>query len=76
MLNFWNAGYRGEKLTQLNKCRLLWLQVTMVADITNGQGQHILRAFLDGIRTIVPPKWWRWPKQGQPPPSWYCGVRP
>jgi len=63
MLNFWNAGYWGEALTQLNKC-CLWLQVTTVADITNGQGQHILNTYLEGIHTIIWPKWWHWPKQG------------
>jgi len=69
ILNFWNAGYQGETLTQLNKCHL-WLQVTMVMDITDGQGQHILKTSLEGICTIIWPKWWHWPKQGQPHGSW------
>jgi len=63
MLNFWKAGYPGEALTQLNKC-CLWLQVTAVADITNGQGKHILNISMEGIRTIIRPKRWHWPKQG------------
>jgi len=70
MLNFWNASYWGETLTQLNKC-CLWLQVTTVVDITNGQGQYILETSLEGIHMIIQPKQWCWPKQGQPPSSWW-----
>jgi len=64
MLNFWNAGYQEESLIWLNKCRV-WLQVTMVADIIDGQGTHILNTSLEGIWTIVWPKWWRWPTQAR-----------
>jgi len=65
MLNFWNVGYWGEALLWLNKCHI-WLQVTMAADITDGQEQHILNTSLEGMRTIAQPNWWHWPKQGQP----------
>jgi len=56
MLNFWNIGYWGEALLWLNKCHI-WLQVSMVVDITDGQGQHILNTSLEGICTIAQPKW-------------------
>jgi len=70
MLNFWNAGYWEESLIWLNKCHV-WLQVTTVVDIIDGQGKHILNTSLEGIHTIIWQKWWSWPMQGKPPGSWW-----
>jgi len=51
---FWNKGYRGQQLVDLNQCHL-WLQVTMVADITDGHGMHLLTIILAGNKAHLSP---------------------
>ena len=52
MLMFWQHGYKGTQLALLNKCRL-WLKVTTLADITDGQGRELLTPMLIGSNEIV-----------------------
>jgi len=47
---FWNQGYQGQKLMDLNHCRL-WLQVTSLANIVDGHGNHMLPSILLGKST-------------------------
>jgi len=68
MLEFWRHGYKGEQLVHLNQCRL-WLQVTTLTDITNGNGTAILAPILTGTNDSVRPNRVKWPVQGKPPPS-------
>jgi len=63
MLKFWQHGYKGNQLEALNKCQL-WLQVTTLADITDGQGTELLIPMLTGSNEIALPTWWQWPQQG------------
>jgi len=60
-----STGYKGTQLALLNKCRL-WLKVTTLADITDGQGRELLTLMLLGVPKIEVPKRWHWPQQGRP----------
>jgi len=66
MLKFWQHSYKGSQLEALNKC-WLWLQVTTLADITDGQGRELLIPMLTGSNEIALPTRWQWLQQGQPP---------
>jgi len=65
MLMFWQHSYKGTQLALLNKCRL-WLKVTTLADITNGQGRELLTPMLMGVCEIEVHNRWHWPQQGRP----------
>ena len=61
---FIQAGFSGQELGRLNRCRL-YLQVLTVADITTGDGKRIRRECLTG--TSKYPSEYDWPTQGNPP---------
>jgi len=63
MLKFWQHGYKGNQLEVLNKCQL-FLQVTTLADITDGHGREMLLSMLTGTNKIVLPTRWQWLQQG------------
>jgi len=54
MLKFRQHGYKGTQLAVLNKCQL-WLKVTTLADITDGQGMELLVPMLMGSNEIALP---------------------
>jgi len=54
MLKFRQHGYKGIQLAMLNKCRL-WLKVTTLADITDGQGKELLTPMLMKSNEIALP---------------------
>ena len=67
MPSFERAGFRGNELLRLSRCRL-YLQVHSLADITNGFGSQIeewagsgLRQMSLGLQSHL-----RWPKQPRP----------
>jgi len=62
---FWNKGYRGQQLVDLNHC-CLWLQVILVADISDGHSMQLLPTILAGSKTNLSPLSHCWPKQASP----------
>jgi len=48
---FWLKGYHAKQLAELNHCQLC-LQVTMLADMVDGCGSHVLPSILSGKRAI------------------------
>lgn len=59
------AGYRGQNLQRLNKCRL-FLQVATAADITTADGKKISKTAWDGRWDDTSPSPYEWPNQGKP----------
>ena len=61
--------YTATQLQQLNACRM-YLKVTRLSDITNGDGTKLLKSCLFGI-TEQPHHLseGKWPRQGRPPPA-------
>jgi len=62
---FWLKGYHAQQLINLNHCQL-WLQVTSLARIVDGQGTHLLPSILSGIKSHSSPSLHWWPKQAPP----------
>jgi hypothetical protein len=59
------AGYRGQDLQRLNKCRL-FLQVATSSDITTADGRKIAKTAWDGVVDGTSPSPYMWPNQGKP----------
>eukprot|EP00957_Ditylum_brightwellii_P174449 13282226-Ditylum_brightwellii.AAC.1 len=49
MVTFANAGYKGKELDLLNHCHL-FLQATMLADMTLGSGRYMVADTFKGIK--------------------------
>ena len=57
---------------QLNACRL-FLQLTLLSEITDIDGTHLLQGILNGDNSKMPPTTIHWPEQGSPSSStWKC----
>jgi len=65
MNRFWEAGYKGAELAQINRCRM-FLCVTTVSDIATGDGRSILQSALKGQRNPFQTERYSWPQQGPP----------
>ena len=66
MESFIDAGYSGEALAQLNRCRM-YLQIVTAADIASGDGKSMLRRILNHERPDSPSsRRYLWPGQGPP----------
>ena len=62
---FIEAGYQGEELAQLNRCRM-FLQVVTVADISSGDGTKLLRSTKHKRTDSPSARRYQWPGQGPP----------
>jgi hypothetical protein len=60
-----------------NRCRI-YLQVSLVSDITTADGKYISWYAARGLADITRPSRWRWPKQGKPSNQawliWHKGI--
>ena len=65
---FYEAGFKGRQLCQLNRCRL-YLRVTTLADIANGSGTTIAPTAWQGTYDSTRPHYYRWPAQQRPTTS-------
>eukprot|EP00957_Ditylum_brightwellii_P105240 8021605-Ditylum_brightwellii.AAC.1 len=63
MEEFIKAGYRGEKLASLNRCRILLLVITL-SDLLTGDRGEVVETTLKGVPTGCPTHL-HWPRQGQ-----------
>ena len=62
------AGYSGQDLQRLNRCRL-FLQVATASDITTADGRKITKTAWDGNLDDTAPSPYEWPNQGKPGPG-------
>jgi hypothetical protein len=68
MEGFVHAGYKNKKLERLNRCRIR-LHATRIADLTTGDGCHILSQVFQGNNPLKGQSLYRWPNQGPLPPA-------
>lgn len=64
MEDFLKAGYQGEELAEMNRCRM-YLQVTTLADISTGDGWALWRTALQGQKKLQKSPY-GWPPQPDP----------
>lgn len=62
---FWAAGIRGQKMKWLNRCRL-WMRVSTVGDITQGNGRTLLPGVMEGQALGQKISPFNYPNQGKP----------
>ena len=60
-----NEAFTENELTHINRCRL-YLQVTTMADITNGNGMCIRQGVMKGTMTKLNEAYYQWPRQTLP----------
>ena len=65
MEEFVRFGYTKQKLQLLNKCRI-YLQAISLSDIANGQGNQIVKNYLEGRRDAARRSTFAWPNTKRP----------
>jgi len=75
---FFQAGICGKELTTLNCC-CIYLQVTTLADISDGSGCYMADAMVAGQPNTTFTSGFTWPNQGQPTKQewaqWHHGLQ-
>jgi len=75
---FSQAGIRSKELATLNRCQI-FLQVAMLADISDGSGHYISNQMLVGTPNITFTSGYNWPNQGTPTKKewaiWHLGLQ-
>jgi len=78
MTLFSQAGIGGKELATLNRCRI-FLQVAMLADISDSSGHYISDQMLSGKPNTTFASGYNWPNQGTPTKKewavWHLGLQ-